>query len=161
MRQFVCFICYFAIINIGCSHIIHAQTQVASRGETLVSAIVRKTKVLVKIKTHEIDIGKPSDQRPSEINSSCTYSKYPCSIVDRLDILIDGNALFIPRSAYCDLADLNYAEVYAIEEGAALILYGADASESYIVKIEFNTEQVKRRTFSGAMSPDQPLQETI
>jgi hypothetical protein len=74
---------------------------------------------------------------------------------------VNGNPLFVPRSVFCDLADLNKAEIKASESQSILTLYGGDASESYIAKIEFDATQVKRRTLSSGMSPDKPLQETI
>jgi hypothetical protein len=151
--------CLIVLFINGCAHAAQPLTPIASQGETVVAA-AGKLNVQVKIETHEVHIGKPSDGRPAVTRSSCTYSKYPCSIVDRIEITVNGNPLFVPRSVFCDLADLNMAKVKAGEKEAILMLYGGDASESYIAKIEFNVNQVKRRILSSAMSPDQPLQET-
>lgn len=154
-------ICFGAALSMDIAHADQASSKVASQGETLVAATTNKFKVQVKIKTHEMQIGKPSDGRPIMIESNCTYSKYPCSIVDRLDISVNGTSLFVPRSAFCDLADLNKAEIKVDEKGLSLRLYGGGASESYVVKIEFNAAEVKRRTLSSTVLPDQPTQETI
>jgi len=134
---------------------------VASQGETLVAATAGNLNVQIIIITHELQIGKPSDGKPSVTQSSCTYSRYPCSIVERIEITVNGNSLFIPRSVFCDLADLNNAEVITGENEAVLTLYGGDASESYMVKIEFDSDKVKRRILSSAIFPDKPLQKTI
>ena len=133
---------------------------VLSQGETVVAASAGKLAVQVRIKTHEVSIGKPSDPRPALIDSNCTYSRYPCSIVDRLDILVNGARLFVPRSAFCDLADVNKAEVKVGEKGAFLRLEGGDGAEAFIVKVEFDKTRVKRRTVAAGESADQLLQET-
>jgi hypothetical protein len=159
MKSVCLLTCLYIALAIGVVHA--ASVEVASQGETLVDASAGKSMVRVKLKTHEMQIGKPSDPRPAAIESNCTYSKYPCSIVDQLDITVNGAPLFIPRSAFADLADLNKAKVKAVRKRWVLMLYGGDASESYIVKIDFDSKQVKRRTLSSGMSPDQVLQETI
>jgi hypothetical protein len=130
---------------------------VASRGETLLVSTGGQLKVEVKINTHEMQIGKPSDGRPAVIVSNCTYrnctySKYPCSIIDRIQISVNGKRLFIPRSAFCDLADSNRAEISVDKNGSTLRLEGGDGAESFIAKIEFDATQVKRRTVEGGES---------
>ncbi len=133
----------------------------ASKGETVVVGKSPKINVQVKIGTHEVQIGNPSDERPDVNRASCTYSQYPCSAVDYIDIAVNDKAIFVPRSVFCDLADLNTAEIKIKPKKAILILTGGDASESYVVKVEFDRERVKHRvTFSGEF-PDKPLEETI
>ncbi len=144
----------------GFAYAAQAQTSVASQGETVVTSEVQRLTVQAKIKTHEVQIGLPSDERPTVIESNCTYSKYPCSIVDRLDITVNGRPLFVPRSVFTDLADLTKAEVTKGKRRPVLTLYGGDASEGYIVKIEFDSTQVLRRTLSSTLTPATPLQET-
>lgn len=144
----------------GCVVAAQPPIPVASQGETLIAATVGKLAIQAKITMREVQIGKSSDSRPAVIKTSCTYSKYPCTLVERLDIVVNGKSIFIPRSAFCDLADLTKAEIEADKMGPVLKLYGGDASESYIVKIEFDATHVKRRILSGAVAPDQPLQET-
>ena len=109
-------------------------------------------KVQVKIHTHEKQIGKPSDPVPSVVTSNCTYSKYPCSIVDRIEIIVNGHPLLVPRSAFCDLADLNTADISISNRRSTLRIEGGDGAESFILKIEFDAEGVKRRTVEGGES---------
>jgi hypothetical protein len=133
---------------------------VQSQGDTLVAAKTDKLIVQVKITTHEMQIGKPSDARPDVIESNCTYSKYPCSIVDRIDIIVNGKSLDVPRSAFCDLADLTTARINVGKSVSILRLSGGDGAESFIVKIEFDTNQVKRRTLAGGESGGQLSEDT-
>jgi hypothetical protein len=132
----------------------------ASHGKTIVTATANNFSVQVKISTHEEQIGKPSDPRPKVNNSNCTYSKYPCSIVDRLDIIVNGVSLFVPRSAFCDLADLNNAVVTVGKGGGLLRLEGGDGAEGFIVNIEFDSSHVKHRTLASGESAGQLLQDT-
>jgi uncharacterized Fe-S center protein len=155
---------------VGCLPILlatalHAQTvqerkPVAPTGETVIVANSPKFSVRVKIVTHEVDIGKPSDGRPKVIRSRCTYSRYPCSIVDRLNITVNGKSVHVPCSVLCSVtADLNTAEVKIEQNKSILILTGGDASESYIVKIEFNGEMVTHSVVFSGEAPDEPLAE--
>jgi hypothetical protein len=95
------------------------------------------------------------------IHTNCTYSKYPCSGVDGIDIIVNGSSLFIPRSAFSDLADLNDAELKVGGNNYFLRLGGGDASEAYITMIEFDATMVKRRTLGSGTEPNQLLQKTI
>lgn len=136
-------------------------TAIASKGKTVIVAKSAKFNVRVIIKTHEVQIGKPSDKRLDVIRSSCTYSRYPCSIVDYIDIDVNGKAIVVPRSVFCDLSDLNAAEVQINRGDAVVTLTGGDASESYMVKIEFDTEHVKRKSeYWSEYSKDEPSEET-
>ena len=134
--------------------------KVASHGQTSVSVTANKLLVQVKIRTHEEEIGKQSDPPPKVIDSNCTYSRYPCSVVDRLEIIVKGVSLFVPRSAFCDLADLNTAEINTSTRGITLKLVGGDGAASFVVNIEFDANRVKRRTLAGGESGGKLSQDT-
>jgi hypothetical protein len=61
---------------------------IAPNGETAIVSSSARVHVWVLVRTHEMQIGEPSEGRPDVIRSSCTYSKYPCSIVDGIDIFV-------------------------------------------------------------------------
>jgi hypothetical protein len=150
----------FVALTIDVAHADSASATISSQGVTSVAAVAGKVSIRVRIKTHEVQIGKPSDGRPAIIESSCTYSRYPCSVVDGLEIVVNERRLFVPRSVFADLADLNKAEVTAAEKGLTLKLYGGDASEGFILTVEFDSNRIKRRILSSGMAPDRMLQET-
>jgi hypothetical protein len=144
---------------------LHAETvqqskPVASKGETVIVAKSEKLSVRVKIVTHTVDIGTASDEIPKVIRSSCTYTRVPCSIVDGIDIAVNGKPLFVPRSTFCDISDLNTAEVMIEQNKSILTLTGGDTSGSYIVKIEFDKDRIKRRSLSDPEWPNKPAQVT-
>jgi hypothetical protein len=76
------------------------------------------------------------------IHTNCTYSRYPCSIVDGVDIVVNGSSLFVPRSAFSDLADLIDAELKVGGKNHVLRLGGGDASDTYVATIEFDAARV-------------------
>jgi hypothetical protein len=133
--------CYGAPLSAG-------RTKVFSQGVTNVTAAFGKTRISIKITTHEVDIGKLSDKWPQKRLSSCTYSRVPCSPIDYVEISVNSNALLVPRSVYADLADVAEASVRQNKKGQfALILGGGDASESYTVEIIFGENLVSQRIF--------------
>lgn len=135
--------------------------KVVSQGVTDIAATFGKTKILVKITTHQLDIGKPSDERPPKIFSSCTYSRFPCSPVDYVEIFVNNNALFVPRSVYADLADVSTANLRQKKNGQfVLTLNGGDASESYTVDVTFDENSVRQRTLTSNEAR-QVMQKTI
>jgi len=160
MKRCIFLIGMLPVLITGYALAAQQRTAVAPHGETQVVGVVRGLTVKVNIKTHEVQIGEPSNKRPAVIESSCTYSRYPCSVVDRLDILVNGHQLFIPRSVFSDLGDVVNAEISVSEGGAVLTLYGGDASESYVAKIAFDGTRVIRRTRSRPTEPDEVTQET-
>ncbi len=97
------------------------------------------------IETHEVDIGKPNDPAPDKPTTSCTYSRYPCSLVDWIDFSVDGKAVFTARSVFADLSDINTASLSAVGSDFVLKLRCGDASEAYEVAIKFNDAQVLER----------------
>lgn len=161
MKSIYIVMCFGLVLATGTVHAGQISVKVEPSGETALVANIGKTKIEVNFNTHEVQIGKPSDHRPAVIKSNCTYSKYPCSIVDWIGISVNGNPLFVPRSAFADLADLNDATISATKKGWVLTLDGGDASEGYIVKITFGANEVMLRTLASGMSPDQLLQKTI
>ncbi len=153
--------CLWIISIIGVEVEAVERALIAPSGETVIVASSAKVNVRVQVRTHEVQIGQPSEKRPDVIRSSCTYSRYPCSVVDDIEIFVNGKPIFVPRSAFCDLADLNTAEIRIEQKKSILTLNGGDASESYIVKIDFDAERVKSRRLSSSMAPDKLLQETV
>ena len=141
------------------AQIVQQQKPVAANGETVIDAKSAKFNVRVKIVTHQVNVGKPSDKRPEVIPSRCAYSRYPCSIVDRIDIAVNGKSIGVPCAALCSVtADLHTAEV-RIEYGQAILtLHGGDAADSYQVKIEFDSKRVLHSAVSG--EGDVPTEET-
>lgn len=137
------------------------QINVGPQGETDLAAMLGRSKISVKITTHEIDIGKASDVLPEKRLTNCTYSRFPCSLVDYVDVSVDSNTLFVARSLYADLADVSKASLRLKKNGQFLLtLSGGDASESYTVEVTFDKQLVRQRELRDNMD-GQVLQRTI
>jgi len=165
MKQaFNMLLCFWIIMIFGLSAEAGPQrTPIAPDGETIIKFASKKLDVQVVVKTHEVQIGKPTEKIPDIIRSSCTYSRYPCSIVDSIDITVNGKPIIVPRSVFCDLADLYVVEIEIEKKNVFMKFFGGDASESCNVIIESDADRVKRRTIVGNELPDSnnKLQETI
>jgi hypothetical protein len=135
-------------------------TPIASSGQTIIKKSSGTFNVRAVIKMHEVDIGKPSTERPDKIRTNCTYSRYPCSLVDYIDITANGKPVFVNRSVFADLADLNRAEIKIDGQKAILIIEAGDASESYVLKILFDAERVIKREMFDGESGNSKSQET-
>lgn len=134
--------------------------KIKAHGQTEVAITLEGKKILVEIDTHEMDIGKPSERRPEKPLSSCTYARFPCSPVDHLDISINGKTLFVARSVYADLADVNSAVLHKEKDSFVLTLVGGDASEGYTVNVIFDESLVRKRELISSET-GQVMQETI
>jgi hypothetical protein len=133
-------------------------TRVVSEGATRLGATIGSHQVVINIWTHKIDTGKM--ERPEIPHTSCTYSRELCVLVDAVQFIVDKNAIFVPRSAFCDLSDLIKIELDMIGGHLVLTVFGGDASEAYEAKIEFDTGKVTRRVMASAMDVDQPTEIT-
>ena len=136
-------------------------TRVASKGETTLTATSGTTTINVTIYTHELRTPSRDRGNPRQPDSNCVDSRMPCSIVDSIRIIKNGNPVFVFRSVYADLGDLNDAELTIGKEISTLRLSAGDGAEGYFVKIEFDDESVQRRTVGGAIDFSEPNEQTV
>jgi len=130
---------------------------VAPQGETELVTKFGSLNVQAKIHTHQVETGQ---KQSTGGNLACTYSRSPCSVVDQLSISVNGKSLFIPKSLFLDIADINKMEVIRHGGELYLMIHGGDASEGYNLRIIFDGERIKQRILASALSPDEMLQET-
>ena len=121
-------------------------TPVAHSGESTLTGALRGSAVVVSLVVRTVDIGTPGAPRSEVVDSRCTYSSFPCRVVDSLRITVAGRPIVVPLSVYAGLADISTVELRPVRGGARLKLVGGDASESYVVAIDFDERSVKRRT---------------
>lgn len=133
--------------------------EVATKGITTLSANIKGSRVQVNIRTYQLDIGKPSDGIPTVRENICTYSKYPCSPVQGIDIFVGSAKIFVPKSSFADLSDLSSARLFAKSGSMILVLDGGDASESYTVKLFFNGEHIYRRLLYPSGGVGEPTED--
>ncbi|MFN8579368.1 MAG: hypothetical protein U0163_00115 [Gemmatimonadaceae bacterium] len=138
------------------------EVKVASTGNTVVATTTGGALVQATIRAREVDIGPYGTPRPAKSESNCTYSQYPCTLVDRIDIAIGGHPVLVPKAVFRDLADVHWASVSGTKGKWVLDLLCGDASETYRERIEFDAARVNRiRIFAGSdTSPGAVLMET-
>ncbi|MDQ2989824.1 MAG: hypothetical protein M3R60_12060 [Pseudomonadota bacterium] len=110
--------------------------------------------------TRAVNIGRPASVHRSAGAAACTFSRFPCSVLDSLVLSIDGHKIFVPRSAFCGVSDLRSAALLQHDKSLELVIQGADASEAYILKIVFNKSGVQSRTLFAATEPAIALETT-
>jgi hypothetical protein len=134
---------------------------VAPNGETRICDSIGSDQIVVNITTHEVPIGTPAAPIYGA-QSGCTYSRYPCNILDKLTIRVNNKLLFVPRSAFCDFVDLASLAIQKDDSNEfVLMVRGGDASESYIGRILFDHSRIINRDLSSAMTPDDLREKTI
>jgi len=159
----ICFCLYILFALPLHAEVAGKMTPVVDDGKTVIVAASAKSKVQVIIKTHKVQKGIKEnwDKKLSFVPSTCTFSSW-CSIVDKIEITVNNNEIFVPHSLVSDLAILNNAEIRIDGEKISLLLESGDASESCFVKIEFDRERVKSKKIyaDDSMASDRLLQET-
>jgi hypothetical protein len=133
-------------------------SKVAPSGETRVSAVLGKRKTEATFRTSTVQISATEEK--NRRFAQCTYSRIPCSLTEQVRVLIDGNEVFIPRSAYADLGDITSAEFATTDSLVALTIRGGDASESYVAKLLFGKDGLAERRLYSGEDEQHPLQVT-
>lgn len=136
------------------------RTPVAVAGRSAVQVVLNGKSIRALVDTHRIDIGGSSPPRPDERKTNCTYSRFPCSQIDSLNLFVDDKPLFVPRSVFADLADAGAMSLAARSGLNVLTISGGDASEGYTVRIYFDGSRLLRRELY-ANEANHLTQETI
>jgi len=99
------------------------------------------------VSTSKIEIGSAdrTTPQPQARKTNCTYSRFPCSQISNLSISVNGKKLFVPRSIFADRTDVGTMNLSSAAGINVLTLVGGDASESYTVKVFFDTRRIKKR----------------
>jgi len=149
------------IVLVLCCQFCSAQSRgskITPSGETKVSAVLGKIKAEATFRTSTVQISGTEEK--NRRFAQCTYSRIPCSLTEQVRVLIDGNEVFIPSSAYADLGDITTAEFAASDNQVTLTIRGGDASESYVAKLLFGKDRLAERRFYSGEDEEHPLQMT-
>jgi hypothetical protein len=82
------------------------------------------------------------------------------TVVQNLEITVEGKKIFVPRSAFADLLDPRTASIRAQKGDFVLTIAGADGAESYFVRLVFDGTRVKTRAVYSALVPTTPAEKT-
>ena len=129
-------------------------TPIAPQGLTSLEAGSGKSKVRVTIATYEGGVNEAPARRIRTLTAASHVS-----LVQDMEIRVGDRRLFVPLSVFSDLTDLRGGILRVGAKILVLTLSGGDASESYVVTVEFDRERVRRRTLASAMEPKSPLEE--
>ena len=146
----LCLFSAFCAAPAGCQN---PTEEINPNGETRLSATVGKTKIVVVLHTSTVDIGSPVDDPNFGRDSKfvqCTGGRSPCVLTGQLSILVDGDEVDVPRSAFADLGDIVSVEVSRDGDNFALTIEGGDAAYSYLARLIFDKHRVlERKLYPG------------
>lgn len=130
-------------------------TAITKSGRTLINRELGTRAVHVTIDTIEVDngsVGFPKVEYLAGVKS--------VTLVQKLEISIDRNSLFVPRSVFADLLNPGRASVEFSNGTFILTITGADGAESYFMRVYFDAAKVKRRALYSALTPNRPSEDT-
>jgi hypothetical protein len=87
------------------------------------------------------------------------YEK-PRFVITDVKVLIGTTKLFVPLSAFCDLADPSKITLNINNNSFSLIIYGGDAGGSYMAEIVFGKQEIKSRKVTHGEFPDETWEKT-
>lgn len=150
----------FALIAIAyglsAAAVVYAQQEVeiARSASTTVTATLARRNVVVQIRTTKL--GKSDAGFPSSLSD---YQEV--SVVPQLSISVDGQDVWVPRSAYADLFNPRKALVKYENGFFVLLIGGADGADSYSAHLRFTGTRVVDRTVYNTVSPPRVSEKTV
>ena len=126
--------------------------RIADTGETTLQMRHGGRSITISINTYRRRAALSPDEHDS------TAPERP--VVERIAITVDKRDVYVPRSVVSALILPRDAELRMGSPISVLRIDGGDASEAYIVRIEFDSQRVRRMTVASAFIPDKPTQVT-
>ena len=84
----------------------------------------------------------------------------PRALVSQLTVVVGGQDVFVPLSAFADLGNPRTVEVKVTRRGFDLIISGGDASASYRALLTFEGRTLARRKVQHGEFPNEAWEET-
>lgn len=84
----------------------------------------------------------------------------PQTLISQLIVVVDGQNVFVPLSAFSDLGNARRVEVKVTRRGFDLVISGGDASASYRALLAFEKRKLARRKVQHGEFPDEAWEET-
>lgn len=129
----------------------YGQNAIAQSGNTVLTASNKNLKVIVTVSTAKV---KP----PLHITQMLNVKTV--TMVEKLSISVNGKAIFVPYSVIADLIDPRVAAIKFEKNSVILSINGGDASESYTLRVYFDSKQVHRRSYFDSYFPNEPMEDT-
>lgn len=89
-----------------------------------------------------------------------TEVRPPDAVVTAVHIRVGDREIFVPLSAYADLADPSSISIHVAPKSASLSIRGGDASTSYDATLTFAGSFVTRRVVRNRAFPESAWEET-
>jgi hypothetical protein len=77
-----------------------------------------------------------------------------------MSIQVQGEDVFVPKAAFIGLSDIVTASISGDKRKYVLRITGGDASEAYLVSLDFDGKQVLSRRVASPTEPNTPVEES-
>ena len=125
--------------------------KVAKEGDSCLRAVLNGKKV--QITFHTASLSKSDRGFPLALSD---YNEV--SVVQGISISVDGQTVWVPRSAYADLFNVRGADI-TFENGIfRLVTGGGGGADTYSVHVYFNTKRILKRETFNSFSPHKALE---
>lgn len=144
------------------SAVTNGWTNVASTGATVLSANSDKFSIKVIIESHEVKkrIDQAWGNELTPVPAACRESSW-CSLVDKLEIIVNGKQIRMPPSLISQLAVLNEAKIQMKSGQLILQLLTGDASQASLVVLEFDDKRVSKKSIYSNILGDASMDKTL
>ncbi len=129
------------------------ETVIGVSGDTSVRAVVQKRTIAVTL--HAAQLKKSDRGFPPDLD---TYNEV--SLLQHIEVLVDGHAVVVPRSAFTDLFNARKAWLTSEKGLFVLCLGGGDGADLYVARLYFDSKVVSRRALFDATNQKEPVEET-
>ncbi|MBV6459901.1 MAG: hypothetical protein HONBIEJF_03056 [Fimbriimonadaceae bacterium] len=130
-------------------------------GFTVISERFGKMKIKILVKTRMASDAKIKNRKYNRVTNNCAFDQSVCSVVDYLEIFVNGSSFGRPCWLTCGLYDLHSIKLEPKEGGALLFLHSGDGAESEHAVVEFDVCGFKRVLWPDQMNPKGPYTEMV
>jgi hypothetical protein len=155
MFSWIFFLLFAGCFSMGTAR---GQTRIAESGATVLVVTSPKGKAVVTIRTATLT-GTCGSACPASGVWLALGSKQS-TVVEKMDISIDGQPVGVPLSVYADMFQPGNASLRFENGGFVLRIDGGDGGESYFVLIYFDAQGVDQLKVFDPELPDHPTQVT-
>lgn len=143
----------FGVINLSCAQTARFSNNIAQ----IEMKLIDETPVVVIVKTE-----KYSDHVPYKNGGWWgTELLKPRFLITEVEIFVNKDKIFVPLSAYCDLANPQKLSLDTTEKDFLLSIYGGETATAYKAELRFNKLSFQKRKVFHREFPQEAWEETV
>lgn len=148
-------ICIFSLFLLALPSFAKEEIAIIPSGKTALNVASKKRMATVTIRTLKIE-----NDCSGEIQANLSQKCKPVMVIQKLDISVDGQQIFVPRSVFADLINPRWVSIELKNAVNVLFIDGGDGADSYFVHVYFDGQKIIRRALYSSLVPDKAVEET-